>query len=201
MKWLMRKMSGGPKAPVIHIHEDYWMMRSLQPKAAWEHVADDIDEALEHAQKNADPVTGYPNAIRAIEPPSIDYRSTGLKVSVLKEALAPHMPFVSRFYATVGIVMETGKKDPYGSYEEDAVCFGFDQHCYVKVEVDGDAVTHIWFEADTPDQERLAALRQCFNEIDALAPSVIADYWHHTYGPLAAADFLDEYFAGLADHD
>lgn len=201
MVWPFGKKKETGEGPLIHIHEDFWMMRNLHPVAAWDHVADDIDEANDHAAQNTDPDTGLSKSIRMIEAPKVDYRSTGLKVADLAEALKEHMPFVPRFYATVGVMIGAKKRDPFGAYEEDAICFGFDAHCYIKVEADGDQVTHIWFEADTTDKEHLAALRTCFRAIDKLAPSVVADYWMYSYGPLADEGFVEDYFKELTGND
>lgn len=197
--WPFKKNNDYITTPLIHIHEDDCGMRSLYPLSAWDQVADDIDSAIEHAEKHADPNTGFSNEVRMIQAPKVDYSSTGLRVEQLKANLKDHMPVVPRFYATTGIVMETGKRDPYGIYEENAACFGFDEQCYLKVEHDGVTVKCIWFEADTTDPTRLSALKASLLEVEKLVPSVIADYWLYTYGPISDDQFLTEYFGAIAD--
>jgi hypothetical protein len=201
MNWPFGKNKTGSEDPVIHIHEDDWAMRSLHPRAAWEAVADDIDEALDFANKNHDPVTGYPNDIRAFEQPETNYLETSLTIDTVKSALSPHMPFVSRFYATIGSVMESAKRDPYGHYDDDAICFGFNEHCFIKIEPKGNRVKRIWFDALNLNENHSAALKAPLLAIEELTPSVIADYWHYTYGPLCDDDYLSTYLTALEKND
>lgn len=43
-------------------------------------------------------------------------------------------------------------------------------------------------------------MRSAIEALDALAPSLIADYWGSISGPAGEPAFLDTYFAALARH-
>ena len=109
------------------------------------------------------------------------------------------MPRVRRFNATASAGLDPNVHDAMGSYNQEAYCFGFDESCFVKLEADGDRVKQIWFECGTEDAGQLAALRDAILAIDALVPSMIADYWNDMSGRVQDAAFLGEYFRQLAE--
>jgi len=114
---------------VIHIHEDDWGRRNLYPTAARNEVADDLDAAREAAERNRAPSGQGWTAMHVIRSPATDYPEAGVTAAAAAPVLEPIMPRVKRFYAT-GTAGFGGKPhdDPYGSYEEDAWCFGRGAH-------------------------------------------------------------------------
>jgi hypothetical protein len=180
---------------VIHIHEDDWGRRNLYPIAARNEVAHDLDAAREAGHRNRAPSGLGWTDVHLIRPPSTDYREAGLMLAVAAVALEPIMPRVKRFYATAtaGLGRET-HDDPYGSYNEDAWCFGRGAHCYMKLDVRDDLIEHIWFDLSSSDPADATALRQSIEAIDQLTPSLVADYVLDAEGPVADPDFLRHYF-------
>jgi len=86
-------------------------------------------------------------------------------------------------------------RDPLGSYEDDAWCFGFGPHCYLKLDVEGEHVRHIWFDLTSDAADHASALRRAMEAIDRLVPSFIADYHMDAEVPLGDADLLERHFA------
>lgn len=111
--------------------------------------------------------------------------------------LTPILPRVRRFYATAISAIGSAERDPLGVYEEDAWCFGLDARCYIKLEAKGPQVGSIWFNLDTEDARAAHRLRRAIEAINALVPSIIADYFLHFSGPVSDAKVLDSYFAAL----
>jgi hypothetical protein len=183
----------------IHVHEDDCGMRNLYPLAVRTEVEEDIAEAAAAAERNRDPSGfGYTDVYMA-KSPSKDYAALGLTLVEVEAALTPILPRVRRFSATIFSAIGSAERDPYGSYEEDAWCFGLGPHCYLKLEANGSLVSNIWFDLDTNDQDAARQLRNAIEAIDALAPSVIADYFLDFAGPVSDAGVLDSYFANLQE--
>jgi hypothetical protein len=184
-------------ASVIHIHEDDWGMRNLYPIAARSQVADDLNAAREAGERNRDPSGVGWTDVYITRPPSTDYREAGLMLAAAAAALEPIMPRVKRFYATAYGAFDRETRDPFGSYEEEAWCFGRGAHCYIKLDVKDDLVERIWFDLSSSDPADTAALRLSIEAIDQLAPSLIADYSLDAEGLVADPDFLNGYFQRL----
>ncbi len=183
---------------VIHIHEDNWGMRNLYPATAEDEARDDMARASEAGERNRAPDGQGWTDIHVIQAPTSDFTHVGLQLAPVVAVLEPLMPRVRRFYATIGSAMaKDAKRDPLGTYQENAVCFGFGASCFVKVEPKDSLVAGIWFEAPSGEPARLAALRAALLAIDALAPSIVADYWLDVTGRVGDAAFLDRYFAVL----
>ena len=184
---------------VIHVHEDDWEMRNLYPLTVRIEVEDEIAEAAGAAEKNLDPSGfGYTD-IHMAKAPSQDYAGLGLTLTEAERVLVPILPRVRRFNATALSGMNESERDPYGSYEEDAWCFGLGAHCYLKIDAKGPFVGNIWFDLKTDDSDAVIRLRKAIEAIDALVPSVIADYFLDFSGPVSGAGVLDGYFARLAE--
>jgi len=185
---------------VIHVHEDDWGMRNLYPLAARAEAERDIAEAAAASERNRDPSGLGWTAMYMSQPPSADYADVGLTLAAADAALAPILPRVKRFNATIFSAMRdsSGPRDPYGSYEEDSWCFGIGPHCYIKLDPKGDLVGNIWFDFSSDDPADEARLRQAIKAIDALVPSIIADYFLDATGAISAPGFLDGYFASMA---
>ena len=182
----------------IHIHEDDWGMRSVIPLGALPEASADMTRSIEAAKRNRAPDGVGWTDVHVIAEPATDFAAAGLSLAAASAALAALMPRIRKFTATATAGFDTTRRDPWGSYEEDAHCYGFDDTCYVKLESEGDLVKTIWFECRTDEPEKLAALRRAFVAIDALVPSAITDYWLHGTGAIADATFLDRYFQALA---
>jgi hypothetical protein len=132
--------------------------------------------------------------MHVIQEPTFNYESAGLAVPTAEHMLAAIMPRVRKFTATATAGFDPNVRDPLGSYEEDALCFGFDADCFVKLEMNGDLVREIWFEARTGDENRRLALRRAIEAIDSVIESVIVDYWLDLTGRVRDNAFLDRYF-------
>lgn len=182
----------------IHIHEDHWGMRNLYPIAALSEAAVDVEEAASESERNRAPDGMGWTDVHIVRPPSIDYSVAGLRLADAISAIEPFMPRVRKFTAAVGAGFDPNVRDPLGSYDQDAYCYGFDASCFIKLDLDDDRVQDVWFECRTAEMQRLAALRGAIVAIDALVPSAIADYWEDTAGAVRNIAFLDRYFQRLA---
>jgi hypothetical protein len=184
---------------VIHIHEDDWGMRNLYPLAVRAEVEEDVANAAAAAGQNRDPSGfGFTDMYMA-KSPSSDYADMGLTLEAAERALAPILPRVRQFNATIGSAMRSEGRDPYGSYEDDAWCFGLGTHCYIKLDAKGALVDNIWFDLSTDEPAAVDRLRKAIEAVDALVPTVIADYFLDFSGPVSDSGVLDRYFTGLAD--
>lgn len=188
---------GRAMVDIIHIHEDDWGMRNLYPLAARVEAEKDMVDAIAAAQRNRDPSGFGYTGIYITKPPNADYTDTGLRICDIEQVLTPILPRVRRFNATVGSAMESAKRDPYGSYDDDAWCFGLGNHCYLKFEVEGPLVSEIWFDLNTDDAQAVYRLRNAVEAIEALAPSIITDYFLEFAGVVSEAGVLDSYLAAL----
>ena len=180
--------------PVIHVHEDDWGMRNLHPLAAQREVAADLDEAIAASERNRDPSGVGWTDVHLIAEPATSYVEAGLLLSDAAAALEPIMPRVRHFHATSMGAIGRDARDPWGSYDDDAWCFGFHADCYLKLDVEGEHVKRIWFGLSSNDPAELAALRRAMLAIEGLVPSFIADYFMEAEVPLADTERLDGYF-------
>lgn len=187
--------------PSIHIHEDDWGMRNLYPAAALTEASADVARAIEAGERNRVPDGFGWTDLHLIGEPSIDYAAAELILSSAADALSPIMPRVRRFTATAMAGFALGASDSWGTYDQDAYCYGFDALCFIKLEPEGGLVKRVWFEGRTAEPERLAALRQAIEAVDALVPSVVADYWEDQIGAIRDTLFLDQYFQQLAGRE
>ena len=183
---------------IIHIHEDSWGMRDLYPAAALAHASREVRHAAEAGERNRDPSGAGWTDVYVIQPPTMSYLDVQLPLARASRALAELLPRVRRFYATASAGFDLGSRDPYGSYEEHAHCYGLHRRCFIKLEPEGELVKRIWFEANTDDAQELATLRAAILAVEGLARSAIADYWLDVAGAVADAQFLDRYFRKLA---
>jgi hypothetical protein len=181
-------------APLIHIHEDDWGMRNLYPAVGTRQAVRDIAAAKDAGARNATPDGAGWTDVHVIEPPETDFEAVGLRLSDVEAALAPLLPRVKRFYATASAGFGADARDPYGSYEENAHCFGVDRGCFIKVDAKGEFAKQIWFEATAED---LTALRKGIVALDALTPLIVADYWLDMTGAVGDPSFMERYFAAL----
>jgi len=181
---------------LIHIHEDDWGMRNLYPAAAQCEVDKDIETAREASLKNRAPDGMGWTDVHLIEEPSTDYRQAGLRLTEAAAAPGLILPRVKRFYATACSGFDLTKRDPWGSYDDDAWCFGH-QHCYIKLDVKDDLVTQIWYDLSSSKSADADTLRHALEAIDRIVPSLVADYFLQTQGLVADRQFLDTYFQDL----
>lgn len=183
---------------VIHVHEDVWGMRNLYPITVRAEVDKDIADSVEAEKRNRDPSgIGYVDMYE-IKPPSQNYSDHKLTLEALERVLSPIFPRVRQFNATISSVMHSDKRDPYGSYEGDAWCFGTGPDCFVKIDAKGDLAGSIWFDLDPNDPQAVILIRKAIIAIDSLVKSVIADYYIDFSGPVSEVEQLDRYFEALA---
>lgn len=180
---------------VIHVHDDDWGMRNIYPMAVQSEVAVDLEKAAATAAASKSPHGIGWSELHLVQEPSTDYVTAGLQLAAVASAIAPFLPRVKRFYATIGSAMGSADRDPWGSYEDDAWCFGFGPHCYIKVDEEGQLVKAIWFDISSNAPADVAALRSAMLAINELVPSFIADYFMEARVPIDNADLLDLYFA------
>ena len=185
--------------PAIHIHEDNCGMRNLYPVGAFSEARADLARSAEAAERNRAPDGGGWTDIHVISAPSIDYSDVPLELGAAADALGNIMPRVRRFTATA--LSGFDSHDPWGSYEEDAYCYGFNRRCFIKIEPAGGLVKRIWFECHTKNPEELSALARAILAIDALAESVIADYWVDRIGRVRDQAFLKSYLHELSGEE
>lgn len=178
----------------IHIHEDDWAMRNLYPEEAADQVVDEMLAAYEAGERNRAPGGSGWTDLHVIKPPSIDYSDVRLSLAETAAALASVLPRVRRFNATLSSLIGSVERDPLGSYEEEAWCFGRSRDCFIKLEPEGELVRGIWFELRGTDPADAAAIRAAIEAVDRLAPSFLADYWLSFASP-ADGEGLDAYFA------
>jgi hypothetical protein len=183
----------------IHIHEDDWGMRSIHPVAAWPEATGDLARAVDAGRRNAAPDGLGWTGVHLIETASVDFTATSLRLDPLATVLAGVMPRVTRFIATATVGFDRSRRDPYGSYETDAWCYGHDATCFVKIEPAGDLVRGIWFEARTTDPARVADLARAFALVDEMAEAMIVDYWLEAAGRIRDGAFMRRYLAALAE--
>lgn len=188
-------------APTIHIHEDDWGMRNLYPVAAFAVAQADVAEASDAGRRNRQPNGLGWSKVHLIKPPAVDYADVGLELAPTAERLESLMPRIRQFTATATAGFDPAIKDAGGSYETDAQCFGFGSDCYIKLETKGDLVRQIWFDVFTDDTTHLEAFRHGVLSIDALAPSLIADYREDVVGSIRDDAFFARYMRTLAGED
>jgi hypothetical protein len=176
-------------------------MRSLHPLAALVGVADDVRAADAAGEANHAPDGVGWTSLHIIAEPEHDYAEAGLSLDQADAVLAPILPRVRRFAATATAGFGPDAHDPYGTYEDEAHCYGLDATCFLKLEADGSLVRQVWFHVETPDAERLAQLREAILALDQLIPSIIADYWLNCTGVVRDHDFLDKYVRALPNKD
>jgi hypothetical protein len=176
-------------------------MRSLYPAAALAHASRDVTHAMEAGERNREPGGMGWTDVYVIQDPTTSYLDVQLPLAQASRALAGLMPCVRKFYATASAGFDPGHRDPDGSYEEDAHCYGLHRRCFIKLEPEGELIKRIWFEANTDDAHELATLRAAILAIEGLARSAIADYRLDVAGAVADAEFLDRYFNKLAGAD
>jgi hypothetical protein len=182
---------------LIHIHEDGWAMRNLYPMTVCAEVEKDIADGVEAEKRNRHPSGfGYID-MYAVKPPSQDYADHGLTLEAVEAVLTPIFPRVRRFNAGIWSTIDSAERDPLGSYDSDAWCFGIGPECFVKIETKGDLAAGIWFDLDPDDPEAVMLIRKAITAIDKLVPSMIADYYNYFAGPASEADQLNTYFEAL----
>lgn len=177
----------------ISIHEDDEGMRNLYPVAARVEADADMTASVEASARNRAPDGVGWTDVHLIEPPKTTFADGGLTIVAAAKALEPLLPRVRRFVCGGG----DSAKNPFAYRNNDAYCFGFDETCFIKLDVKDDLVERIWYEARTEDVRHLSALRQALCAIDALSPAMVADYWLHATGPVADTAFMDAYFKAL----
>lgn len=180
---------------VIHIHEDDGRCATSTQLGGEADVQRDMEAAAGASERNRAPSGIGWTAVHVIQAPDITYLDTGLRLTAAEAVLAPIMPRVKRFNATISAAIGFDERDPLGAYESDAWCLGFDEDCFIKLEPRGELVERIWFSFWGTDAGRAAALRRAIEALDSLAPSLVADYYLHMTGRVADAHFLDAYFA------
>lgn len=196
----MVEVAGQHDGPLIHIHEDDWGMRNIYPLAALDDVLADVETARKKGEENFDG-SGWTD-VHAIEQPTTSFETLDVLVQQIVDVLTPIMPQVKRFYATIGSYMRdnpgSADRDPYGSYNDDAVCFGFGSRCFIKIDTREPYVQSIWFQAETSDPTELEALAAGLAAINRVVPCAVADYWLDEAGSLSDKAFTDRYYGLLS---
>jgi len=172
-------------------------MRSLVPLAAYDEVSRDVEKARIAGEKNAHPSGFGWTDIYVAQAPSIDYSAIPLRLADAVAIFEKYFSRIPRFTATAMAGFSSDKKDPYGSYETEAFCYGTGAACFVKLEPKEDIVKYIWFETRTDVQEDVAKLRGALADLNRFVPSAIVDYWFSVAGRVGDQIFMDRYFAEL----
>ncbi len=177
---------------VVSIHEDDEGMRNLYAASAADAVFSEMDKAIAASEKNRSASGLGWDAMHMIKHPSPTFADEGLKTTQLATALEGIIPRISRF--TIGGTTS----NPFYSEDENPLAFGYGDELYIKAEVSGDLVSHIWYDVQTSETAKLRGLRRTFEAINEVIPCVLADYWSKADGFLSNGEFLDDYFAFLA---
>ena len=175
----------------LWVHEDEEGMRCLWPASALPHIAGDLGISAETAERSADPNGWGYSEIHQISHPEASFADHGLRRDAVMAALSPIMPRFDR--------IQTGDGKYYGFIDDDALCFGFDNMCFIYGATHDGMVRVFFFNAWTDDAGQLHALRRAVEAIDALSPASLVDYWVKEAGLTSDKVFLDSYFAALMD--
>jgi hypothetical protein len=190
-------MSQPPSSPrLIHIHEDDWGLRNLYPIEALAGARSDMDEARTHSEEARDPSGCGWTSMHLIGEPSVSYADLGVTPQAFATAFTALEARAPRFYATASAGFDLAHKDPWGSYDEDALCFG-DSGCFIKIDVREGLARAVWYACE-PGAANAARLRRLLMAANSVHPSVIADYASEAMGAIADAAFFDAYIASLA---
>lgn len=173
----------------------------MHPARAAGEVARDVAAAHEAVERNRAPDGLGWTDVHVVEEPSVSFTDVGLTFAAADAALAPIMPRVRKFAATIGGAIGRDVRDPYGSYEDDAYCYAHAPGCFIKLDGKDGLVARIWFEASTDDNDGLPLLRRGLEAIDALTPSIIADYWIDCTGAVRDVAFMDKYMRRLSGEE
>lgn len=176
---------------VMWVHEDEEGLRCLWPIAAAAHLARDIAASAAAEERNRDPGGGYSD-MYAVQQPPHDLADEG----ILRDDLLAHLDGIMPRWRSFVV----GDGDLYGYRDDDALCFGFDNQCFLYAFSREGVVTSIWFNAWTDDPAQLAALRRAIEAVDGVCRVALVDYWLKCTGAVADPAFLDSYFGALARH-
>ncbi len=133
-------------------------------------------------------------AMQALEPVNGTYSTADLKA--FNKILPRYFPLVRNFFATASAGFSLNSRDPYGSYETDAYCYGLDASTFVKVE---SAIANqnpgLWFILEVSDRKTIEKFRACFQAIDHVRSSRIVDHWKDIAFPVSEHEALDQYLS------
>ena len=174
----------------LWVHEDEEGMRRLWPASALPYLAADVQDSIDAAERNAAPNGMGFSDMRRIEAPDASFAPEGLTRDVVMTGLGALLPRFQR--------LQVGDGKYYGFVDDDALCFGFDNMCFIYGDVHDGLVCTFFFNAWTDDPAQSALLRQAIETIDALCPAAVVDYWVHMAGAVSDRTFMDRYFAALA---
>jgi hypothetical protein len=113
--------------------------------------------------------------------------------------LAPIMPRIRKFYATISGMIGSEQRDPYGSYEEDSYCFALGDHCFIKLDIENEFVKSIWFDYFHEDGKDFDKLVEAIKAISTLSPSIISDYYLKAVVDIDDEVSLSNYFKMLVE--
>lgn len=183
----------------LHIHEDDWGLRQLFPVEALADALADMAASRAKAAASRDPSGfGWATA-HQIADACVGYDDLGVSAKSFADAFAALEPRVPRFYATATAGFDRATRDPYGSYEEDALCFG-DRDCFIKVDTKNGLATAVWYDMSSTSGA-VARLRRLLIAAQSVRPSVLVDYPADMAGPIGDPDFMDAYFACILEDE
>lgn len=165
-------------------------MRCIYPIAEMSNVRRDMQKAEEiHASEPGDGQYGFYN-IHVIEEPKVKFKDYNLKVADCISLLSAYLPR-AREYVVYPIGQFNGK-------EEGVIVFG-ENYMFIKIEPEGEFVQYLWFECMPNESQAhlMATFREAFLAIDAVVPSMIADYWMDAFGAIGDDRFLSAYLHTL----
>jgi hypothetical protein len=176
----------------IQIHEDDEGMRRLHPKQAIDDITVDLTASSEHSEKHRAPGGVGWTKVYSIRSPELTFNSLGVPVSIMAETLERHLTRIRQFE------LGFGENNPFHYLETDAHCYGLGAHLYIKIDVDGDMIESVWYEALPKDREELLKFRHAIEAVNAVLPLSCADYWLHMGGSVEDQDFMDQYCKKIA---
>jgi len=175
----------------LRIEADEEGMRNLYPLAARARAEVDVAEAQGAWVRDRATGRGGWSESHLAKHPVSGYLGAAVDPAACAAAVGAHLPRIRDF----GVGDEPAS--PFYRRETDAHCYGFGDEVFVKFELADGTLASIWFDAMTGDDERLRALRRALVAINAVVPSVIADFWLEAVGAVADGEFMDRYFVAL----
>lgn len=188
----LKNISENSDTNYIHIHEDDYGMCYLFPLIKTPHFAEDVQKLEIQSTQNSQTGDEGWLELGKVSLPTVNYYDTDLNLDRVKEIAAKHMPPISNFYSTASSGFDLEKHDPYGSYETDVNCFGFQGGCYLLIKVSDEGhITDVFFDFGGEGTEKLI---DCIKELNKVNPLMIIDEMKDIVGVVSDKVFLRRYF-------
>lgn len=167
-------------------------MRQLFPLAALDEMRADMAKVVQHAEDALAPDGIGWMDLHEIPVPTASYRQLGLAADEFLAALAPVLPRIP------WVQLGRPSDGQFYTLETDVHCYGLGRELFVKVDVKDGQVDGVWYDVWGRRTDP-SPLRPALAAIDAIVPSMLADYRLERAGALSDTVFLDSYLDRLRD--